>query len=129
MIKERAMELVAALRSGKYTQTHARLKRTDGFCCLGVACDISGLGEWKNFRHGSYEYVTKDDHAKSDTSLPLAVQEYFGFTSSGGYFGEVNIEQPKGRTGHDLFSLIAMNDDGMTFSEIADFIEKNWEIL
>jgi hypothetical protein len=36
---------LAALRSGKYAQCRATLKKTDGgkdsFCCLGVLCDIS----------------------------------------------------------------------------------------
>lgn len=38
---------VEALLSGKYTQGHGHLAPCDGqFCCLGVACDISGLSEW-----------------------------------------------------------------------------------
>ena len=45
-----------ALRSGEYDQTVGRLQRTDadghpeGFCCLGVLCDLyrkeTGRGEW-----------------------------------------------------------------------------------
>lgn len=42
MIKEKAMKLVAALRSGVYQQTKDYLHRADGtMCCLGVACAIS----------------------------------------------------------------------------------------
>ena len=44
--KERVAALVAALRSGRYEQGHNRLKdEYGGYCCLGVACDISGLGQ------------------------------------------------------------------------------------
>ena len=32
--------LVAALRSGKYKQCTGALRKDDGFCCLGVACDV-----------------------------------------------------------------------------------------
>lgn len=37
---------VAALRSGEYRQTRGELRDAAGFCCLGVACDISGTGKW-----------------------------------------------------------------------------------
>ena len=40
MIKERAMELVAALRSGKYKQGKNYLRADDTYCCLGVAVDL-----------------------------------------------------------------------------------------
>ena len=32
---------IAALRSGKYKQTTGRLMRGDGYCCLGVLCQIA----------------------------------------------------------------------------------------
>ncbi len=31
---------VKALRSGKYSQTKEVLENKEGYCCLGVACDI-----------------------------------------------------------------------------------------
>ena len=40
---------IEALRSGKYEQAKGILRDVDDnnkFCCLGVACEISGLGEW-----------------------------------------------------------------------------------
>lgn len=30
-----------ALRSGEYTQTTGELKNSEGYCCLGVLCDIA----------------------------------------------------------------------------------------
>lgn len=35
-----------ALRSGKYEQAHRFLRVGNAFCCLGVACEISGRGHW-----------------------------------------------------------------------------------
>ena len=35
-----------ALNSGDYMQTRNTLRDGDSFCCLGVLCDISGVGEW-----------------------------------------------------------------------------------
>ena len=37
---------LTALESGEYKQTRDLLRDDNGFCCLGVACDLSGLGEW-----------------------------------------------------------------------------------
>lgn len=127
MIEARAMELVTALRSGKYKQVNGLLKRLTsggkiGFCCLGVACDISGVGKWvEDDRH---VYVVNDQHV--DTALPNAVMDYFGFRTTVGSFEDF---RPVNYSGRELYSLIAMNDAGMSFLEIADYIEKNWENL
>ncbi len=37
---------IEALRSGNYQQGTGRLKLENRYCCLGVACDISGSVEW-----------------------------------------------------------------------------------
>jgi len=39
---------IEALRSGRYKQGRWALRtKSDDFCCLGVLCDISGVGEWE----------------------------------------------------------------------------------
>jgi hypothetical protein len=38
--KEQVQQWVSALRSGKYKQTTGTLQDSNGYCCLGVACDI-----------------------------------------------------------------------------------------
>lgn len=38
--KEDAQKWVNALRSGDYKQTAGALNLADGYCCLGVACDV-----------------------------------------------------------------------------------------
>lgn len=40
MTRAQAMKWVDALRSGKYKQTTETLQDANGFCCLGVACEI-----------------------------------------------------------------------------------------
>lgn len=40
MTQKNLEKWVLALRSGKYNQTTGTLQSTEGFCCLGVACDI-----------------------------------------------------------------------------------------
>jgi len=108
MIKARADELVAALRSGKYTQTNGQLRDGDAFCCLGVACDISKLGEWNGNKYFSEEGI-----------LPNEVRDYFGFYNSNGGVRDYHTES----------CLSELNDKGQSFIEIADFIETNWERL
>jgi hypothetical protein len=42
---------IAALRNGEYTQTTGTLRNDQGYCCLGVLCDLhakAGLGEWED---------------------------------------------------------------------------------
>lgn len=41
-----AIRWAEALESGRYPQGYGRLRTEDGYCCLGVLCDISRLGEW-----------------------------------------------------------------------------------
>lgn len=41
MNKEIKEKWVAALRSGKYTQSKQKLKTKYGYCCLGVLCDLA----------------------------------------------------------------------------------------
>ncbi len=111
MIKERAMELVAALRSGKYKQGFDQLRLRDAFCCLGVACDISGIGQWVR----EEQYDCAGDCRIG--ALPTSVQDYFGFrTCEGEIYGGP--------------SLAHLNDEERkSFAEIADVIEANWEKL
>ena len=37
---------VRALRSGKYEQATGALRNEDGFCCLGVLCDVYDPDKW-----------------------------------------------------------------------------------
>lgn len=70
---EHRKEWVKALRSGKYEQAKGTLKQTDGgreqFCCLGVACDISGLGE-TSLRKVMLRLTAKDCEEQSKHQFP-----------------------------------------------------------
>ena len=47
---------VAALRSGEYEQAQGQLWSGDGFCCLGVLCDLAardGGPQWEGDRFAS----------------------------------------------------------------------------
>ncbi len=102
---EWARKTVEALRSGRYKQTQKRLRTNEGFCCLGVMCDISQQGDWKP-SIGSYSYVFEDGNNLK--RLPEGLLPFFGMN---------NDEQ---------VTLYIMNDDGHSFKEIADYIEQKW---
>lgn len=95
---------VEALRSGRYEHATKQLRNGDAFCCLGVACDISGLGEWSGQETPFY--------LGDNRMLPSGVRDWLGVSGRLGGYGLRN------RT-----YLADLNDDGTTFSEIADIIE------
>lgn len=103
---------VAALRSGKYRQVRGALSDKGGMCCLGVACEISNLGEWNN--GGGYR-AAADYHY---SILPPEVKDWLGLRTEDGRCGI-----------HDSRQLSAMNDAGTPFSVIADVIDDEPEGL
>lgn len=89
---------VEALESDDYTQNFGCLETSGGYCCLGIACKISGL-----------------DFDGGDHYMPLEVRDYFGFVS----------EEGSSRYSADD-ALPALNDDKrLTFSEIAQIVRSN----
>lgn len=102
---------VAALRSGEYQQGRHILHGTGRFCCLGVLCDIYGLGE------------TTEQRIRQVTSSVCRVYNNPVLTEFAGLDKHVNVSEK----GYELLEdvLINMNDmDFKSFEEIADYIEK-----
>jgi hypothetical protein len=50
LTKEVMDKWIAALRSGQYNQGRGKLKSSNGYCCLGVLCDVlpSEAGVWSS---------------------------------------------------------------------------------
>lgn len=103
--RRRIRRWVRALRSGKYRQGPGWLCVGDAFCCLGVACDISGLGRWGRGVRGM-PYVTQD--GEDICFMPSPVQDWFGLDYRYCEF------------------LAGLNDCGRSFDEIADVIEHDY---
>ena len=107
---------IDSLRSGKYTQGQSKLYSSDGFCCLGVLCDIYakevGDKSWVmedldyKFDTEKYDYWYFDDQSEC---LPECVQDW----------AELNEKDPVvyGTT------LAYLNDGGSTFEDLAEMIE------
>jgi hypothetical protein len=104
-IKEHRKLWIEALRSEKYEQTKYYLKNDEGFCCLGVACDISNISEWIIDGDGLPSYMGLTNYLSIEMKNWLGISEY------------------------DVSILAIMNDkENQSFNEIASFIEKNIKI-
>ena len=117
MKKEIADKWATALRSGEYKQQTGALANADRtqHCCLGVLCELAiEDGVDLNARPGAYGIAMFGGYP---SVLPLVVREWSRVQTKNGILG----------TGRG--SLMNLNDDGKTFSEIADTIEKYWEAL
>lgn len=91
---------IAALRSGKFSQTKNALQNVDGYCCLGVACRIQ--------------------HPKMKLKSGLID---CGFKR----LRDVNVPKILKGTSDDnplVSKLSKMNDNGRSFKYIASYIEK-----
>jgi len=119
--KENIQKWVDALRSGEYEQGKGglRKKKDNTFCCLGVACDISGVGDWKTDNVWYLEYyVDEDCGGSSSADLPDQVSDWLGIPS-----GSPELKTQVG----EMTDAITLNDDsGYTFSQIADAVERTY---
>jgi len=119
-----------ALRSGHYDQGSGWLRGEDNtFCCLGVLCDVydkqvvanGGKSEWK---HSTWSSIRKGFIESNFTAVPPdEVMEW----------ATENYLQPDGKTLGPSFDysggdncLTSDNDNGKSFNEIANIIEKEF---
>jgi hypothetical protein len=131
-IQEHRIDLYNALKSGKYTQGHNQLltiklngEEQKEFCCLGVACDISGLGVWRRMTRSPdrpvvEEYRVNDiqfDHAL----LPTPVATYYGWDGDRDPYIYGNNEGPRYQ------GMSQFNDNlGWTFEQLAEGLKEEY---
>lgn len=136
-------QLVYRLRSGRYKQGPGALRAResarstvdadDVYCCLGVLCEMAveaneiqrsgpdrdGMGGGKRYGYGS------DADLMAYSYLPDKVVEWAGMESD---FEKVETDdcyyEQRGAFEPNK-SLALMNDKGMPFSEIADWLVEN----
>lgn len=103
MDAELKQKWITALRSGDYQQASGQLRNQHAeFCCLGVLAQISGACVWDD---AGDAFVNGVRASMED--------EYYLFPE----FASLDLETQK--------HLATMNDNGRTFAEIADWVEKN----
>jgi len=119
---------LAALRSGEYKQGRNYLRDGDGFCCLGVACDVAlkqGLvpGEWDT--NGVFWSLTDSERYVMPESVANAIGLSTCIEES-----KVSCNPMVSYNDRDL-PLSTLNDGdferqahGLSFTEIANIIEE-----
>lgn len=106
---------VEALRSGKYKQTKHKLRsKNNGFCCLGVLCNLHAEAHPKF----AAKQTDKYSYDGNQELPPGIVTEWAGLSTDTGFFVD-NYGQ--------YFELISLNDNGNSFKQIADIIEANYK--
>lgn len=115
-----------ALRSGKYNQTARVLHDDEGYCCLGVACEV--LGE-------SFEYFESENRYIISSEIKNYISQGEGYSVLTDSLAEkLQLFSKMGRPHFDdnssreetmLEDLTSYNDKrDYTFEEIADHIEE-----
>jgi hypothetical protein len=98
---------VTALRSGEYHQGCNTLRTNlDGYCCLGVLCDIVNPKQWH-----------KDKYAAMGWAWSWGTKHTEGMPTA-------NLLKRVGLSQNAADDLSTMNDSGETFAAIADHIER-----
>jgi hypothetical protein len=109
---------VNALRSGKYRQAQrgedgfGNLEGPNGFCCLGV---LAKINDWPIGNRKVLEINSSNVLIKNHNLLFLSTAELGNFRVLG---------LPTDGCTH-YGTLAAMNDCGVSFNEIADFLEQH----
>ena len=126
MNQEIKSQWTAALRSGDYPQAKGHLRTAQGYCCLGVLCQMAAdanvipqpeLNTANVFVYG----VDRKD--RDSMFLPVSVQRWSGLKDDNGILDSSN---PMVTDEHGSFHHLAhMNDDDVPFGEIADLIDAN----
>lgn len=139
MNKDIAKLWVDALRSGKYPQAKEVLCSNEGYCCLGVLCELAveagvippgrepteeewsdNAGDLPDVPNDIEGVIAYDGYA---TMPSVKVQGWAGLKTSIGSFME-NTD-----TENTYTCLASKNDGGATFAEIADIIESKVDEL
>ena len=108
---------IDALESGEYQQTSEFLRTEQGYCCLGVLCNIYAkeknndevqLNLWEQY-DDNYEFLGEG------LVLPEEVKEWAGLDESDVVYYDKGVR----------VYLAALNDSGMSFNQIAQVIKEN----
>ena len=94
------------LRSGRFRQATGRLRTDLGWCALGVACHTYDRRHW---RHDTEAWTYLDCREE----LPVEVADAFRLRTACGRYGLGGSQ-----------SLVLDNDEGRTFAELADLIDR-----
>jgi hypothetical protein len=112
------IDWIAALRSGKYKKETGQIRKNEGYCCLGVLCDLQNKGEWVRQEPVAdttyWTYLLKE--SETILSAGLADEDNAALLR----YNIAIVPLVKMNDGLDPFG----GDQLYTFNEIADKIEE-----
>ena len=120
---------VNALLSGWYDQGEGKLRSSDGFCCLGILCDLytqetkkvgwvfNGYGDEQNTQPQDYWHFDGEGEF-----LPQSVMEWAGLSENNPVV-DVYWEDDDGSCGTFNECISELNDGGHLFPQLAAIIE------
>ncbi len=138
---------IIALRSNRYPQGVGWLRQPQGFCCLGVACDVWDPNHWIESETCAIYSLEGDVESDVTLALPDDITRLLGPEPEEDPDGDELIhEVPVPRaiaeryvSNHvmaevdnaiaddsSVVTLSTLNDKGATFKEIANVIEAWW---
>jgi hypothetical protein len=122
---------IDALRSGKYDQGSEKLRSVQGYCCLGVLCDLYSKEQSKdwdfveceetNLQPKDYWYFEGESEF-----LPDSVREWAGMACKN---PSVRVDVTDNDDEDDWFyhdEIANLNDSGYTFKELSNVIEQQF---
>ena len=122
-----------ALRSGKYEQTRECLRDQHGYCCLGVLQDLyiqhTSYADWIEIVDGEPHDIGYDEFPEvgcNQWAFPSLLQTNFTWTLRNTVSNLYTFSKDPNSERLGRGSLPAMNDNGSSFSEIADIIEEHF---
>jgi hypothetical protein len=130
---------IDALRSGKYEQGSEKLRGYEGYCCLGVLCDLYAQEQNKEWDFRGYsenseeESPDKMDYWYFDGEsefLPDSVREWAGMAVSNPLVRvDVSPEDYEDEwfwTPYEMIEIANLNDSGYTFEELSKLIQEQF---
>jgi len=123
---------IDALRSGEFNQCTGALGKLDpesgdiSYCCLGVLAAVAGAGHRFTPLEGDGILVFDFGDGSEDSGIiPLSVRDTIVSDLDLNLPGEVRRDRCGWQRPDDLMrTLSSMNDNGVTFDEIADYIDE-----
>ena len=118
---------LTALRDPGTVQIKGHLKTVEGHDVLGVLCEVAGLtseGWGGATESGAIIYRFLSDTGAVRHSLPTDLARHMRIRTDTGIFSHHQMYE-----GQKYLSLSEMNDTGLTFPQLADFIEKNINVV
>jgi hypothetical protein len=133
--KDIARRWVKALRSGDYKKSTGFLRKAgktqDGFCCLGVLCDLAVKAKVLD-KPTAVEPGGEYSYAGETGTLPKAVQNWAGLVSRVGagalVKNDIRYDLTELNDGtHSLYGSRFSVGRNQSFNQIANLIEKHLE--